>query len=170
MRRMRRPRSARPPERGPGADRAEEAFEAALGALARKERSVAELRAWLQARGFDDAATAASLERLIEAGQLDDARFAAAYAADKRELRGWGSERIREALEARGVPAGEIAAALASEGDEAEADRGAGLLIARGADLSGEAARGRALAYLVRRGYASEVAYEAVRRAERAAA
>jgi regulatory protein len=167
---MRRRRSARPPERAAGADPAEEAFEAALGALARKERSVAELRAWLEARGFDNAAIAAALERLIEAGQLDDARFAAAYAADKRELRGWGSERIREALEARGVGAGEIAAALAGDPDEAQAERGAELLIARGADLAEESGRGRALAYLVRRGYGSEVAYEAVRRAERAAA
>jgi regulatory protein len=169
MRRMRRPRSARPPERAAGADPAEEAFEAALGALARKERSVAEVRAWLEARGFHGAAIAAALERLIEAGQLDDARFAAAYAADKRELRGWGSERIREALEAREVGAGEIAAALASDPDEAQAERGAELLIARRADLSDEASRGRAHAYLVRRGYGSEVAYEAVRRAERAA-
>jgi regulatory protein len=167
---MRRRRNARPPERAAGADPAEEAFEAALGALARKERSVAELRAWLEARGFADAATAAALERLIEAGALDDAHFAAAYAADKRELRGWGSERIREALEARGVGAGEIAAALAAEPDEAQAERGAELLIARGADLADESGRGRALAYLVRRGYGSEVAYEAVRRAERAAA
>jgi len=66
------------------------------------------------------------------------------------------------------VGAGEIAAALASDPDEAQAERGAELLIARRADLSGEAGRGRALAYLVRRGYGSEVAYEAVRRAERA--
>jgi regulatory protein len=167
---MRRTRSARRPERQPEADSAHEAFEAALAALARKERSVAELRGWLEARGFHAAEIAAALARLIEAGHLDDARFAAAYAADKRELRGWGAERIREALEGRGVGAAEIAAVLAADPDEAQAKRAAELLASRGADLSDEAARGRALALLVRRGYGSEVAYEAVRRAERAAA
>ena len=139
-----------------------DALELAVSALARKERSVAELGAWLDARNCESAAAEAAIEHLIEIGQLDDARFARRFAEDKRELRGWGSDRIAEALEARGIGAGEIAAALAADPVEAQVDRGA--------PLGDDAARGRALATLVRRGYASEVAYDAVRRAEREAA
>ena len=43
------------------------------------------------------------IERLTEAGGIDDARFARLFAEDKRALRGWGPERIEEALRARGV-------------------------------------------------------------------
>jgi regulatory protein len=146
-----------------------EALELALAALSRKERTVDELRGWLEARQCEDEAIEATIERLKELGELDDARFARGFAADKRELRGWGAERIGEALEARGVGAEEIAAALAADSPAAQIERAAALLVGRRADLGDEAARGRALGFLVRRGYGSEVAYEAVRRAERAA-
>ena len=147
-----------------------DALELAVSALARKERSVAELGAWLDARNCEPAAAEAAIEHLIEIGQLDDARFARRFAEDKRELRGWGSDRIAEALEARGIGAGEIAAALAADPFEAQVERAFAILVDRGAPLGDDAARGRALATLVRRGYASEVAYDAVRRAEREAA
>jgi regulatory protein len=146
-----------------------EAFELALRALASKERTVAELRAWLERRGCEPEAIAAAVGRLVEVDQLDDARFARRFADDKRELRGWGSERIEEALAARGVEAAEIAAALAADDEPAQVERASALLAARGAALADEAGRGRALAFLARRGYGSEVAYEAVRRAEREA-
>jgi regulatory protein len=147
-----------------------EALELAVAALARKERTVAEMRAWLRSRGCAQPEAEAAIERLIEIGELDDARFARRFAEDKRELRGWGSERIAEALEARSVGAEEIAAALGAEDEGAQVERAARLLAARGDALADEPARARALAYLVRRGYGSEVAYEAVRHAEREAA
>jgi regulatory protein len=143
-------------------------LELALAALARKERTVAELGAWLDARGCDPEATEATLSHLIEIGQLDDAAFARRFAEDKRELRGWGPDRIAEALEARDVGADEIAAALAVDPAEDQIERAVKLLADRDASVGDEAGRGRALALLVRRGYDSEVAYEAVRRAERA--
>jgi regulatory protein len=128
---------------------------------------VAELGAWLSARGCEPEAAEAAVNHLVEIGQLDDARFARCFAEDKRELRGWGAERIAEALEARGAGREDIAAALACDSDAAQAERAAELLLERGTALDDEGARGRALGFLVRRGYASEVAYEAVRRAER---
>jgi regulatory protein len=147
-----------------------EILELAASALARKERTVAEMRAWLASRGCPRAEIEAAIARLVEIGELDDARFARRFAEDKRELRGWGSERIAEALEARGVGSEEIAAALATEDEGAQVERAVRLLVARGDALVDEPARGRALAFLVRRGYGSDVAYEAVRRAERKAA
>jgi regulatory protein len=147
-----------------------EILELAASALARKERTVAEMRAWLASRGCPQAEIEAGIARLVEIGELDEARFARRFAEDKRELRGWGSERIAEALEARGVGSAEIAAALATEDEGAQVERAVRLLVARGDALVDQPARGRALAFLVRRGYGSDVAYEAVRRAERKAA
>jgi SOS response regulatory protein OraA/RecX len=140
----------------------EEPLAQALGALAQKERSVAELGEWLRARGVADEDTEAVLEHLIAIGTLDDAHFAARYAEDKRELAGWGSERIRESLLARGVGAEQVEAAL--NGDD-ELDRAVSLLIERGVDLGDDRARGRAFGLLARRGYGAELAYEAIRRA-----
>ena len=56
------------------------------------------------------------LTRLVEDGSIDDERFARRYAEDKRELAGWGPDRIREALAERGVPEELIAEAIASRG------------------------------------------------------
>ena len=80
-----------------------DAFEAALGALDRKERTAHELALWLKGRGFAMDEIEAALRRLFETEVLDDERFARRYAEDKRELSGWGPDRIREALLGRGV-------------------------------------------------------------------
>jgi len=149
--------SNRPPE--------ERAFELALRALNRRERTSAQIQEWLIGRGFEVDVVDGVVARLRESGGLDDARFASLYVQDRRELDGWGEERIRAALAARGVESELIDDALVSEG--AEADRALAQLLDRGQALDDDAARGRALAFLVRRGYASEVAYEAIRAAEK---
>jgi regulatory protein len=150
--------------------RQEDGYELALQALSRKERTEAELAGWLRERGVDEAELADVVARLSGAGALDDAEFARRYAADKRELRGWGPDRIAEALRARGVGEEEISAALAGEDEEAVIGRALELLEGDGAGVEDDRSRGRALALLARRGYPLEAAYEAVRRHERAAA
>jgi regulatory protein len=144
----------------------------ALTALGQKERSERELADYLRERVCDEDEIEAVIGELIETGGLDDARFAREFAADKRELRGWGAERIRETLVARGLPAGEIEAALAVETPDEETDRAVALLETRGEfgeALADERARGKALGYLGRQGYGYDTAYEALRRAERIA-
>ena len=141
----------------------EEPLDLALQALGRKERSVAELGSWLRGRGVEQRKAEAVIEHLIEVGTLDDASFARRYAEDKRELSGWGSERIRGALLERGVAADDVDDAVASGGDE-ELERAVRVLRAR-PFMRDNRDRQRALELLVRRGYASEVAYEAVRKA-----
>jgi regulatory protein len=143
----------------------DEAFERALEALSRKERTQAELFEWLTARGFAVAEVAEAVDRLIEIGELDDARFARRYAEDKRELRGWGPGRIREALQARGLASAEIEAALGGDDRDEQLQRATALLTRRGDALADDTGRARALAFLTRRGYDYELAYEAVRRA-----
>ena len=141
----------------------------ALTALSHKERSVAELGRWLGQRGVAAEEAEETLSHLIEVGAIDDARFAARYAEDKRELAGWGSERIRAALLERGVERADVEAAIGLDDEVTEVERAAALLRERGADLGDERARSRALGLLARRGYGSEVAYEAIRVAEREA-
>jgi regulatory protein len=143
------------------------AFELAVGAISRKERTVAELREWLAAREVEADEAEEALERLTEIGELDDERFARRYAEDKRDLRGWGPDRIREALVERGIERALAEAAADGDGPAEQAERAAALLRGRGADLGDETGRGKALAYLARRGYDYEVAYQAVRLAER---
>lgn len=152
--------------RGDGAARA---FELAVAALGRKERTLAEMRALLSARGVGAEDAEAAIARLLELGELDDERFARRFAEDKRELRGWGPERIAAALAQRGVPAEAIEQVTAGWSPAGQIERAAALLAERGQPLDDDRARSRALAFLVRRGYESEVAYAAIRQAERQA-
>jgi regulatory protein len=145
----------------------EDAYELALRALSYKERTETELRGWLAERGVEEAELEEVIALLAEAGAIDDASFARRYAADKRELAGWGPERIAAALEGRGVALGHIEAALAGEDEATQLERAVGLLDERGIRCDSERERGRGLALLVRRGYSKELAYEAVRAAER---
>jgi regulatory protein len=147
-----------------------DAFERALGALSHHERTTGELVEWLAARGYAPAEIEAALDRLIESGAVDDERFAKRFAEDKRELSGWGPDRIREALGQRGLDRELIEAALAGDGTATQLERAVELLERRGEAPHDDRSRARALAFLARRGYGSELAYEAVRDAERRAA
>lgn len=146
---------------------AEGAFEHGLEALSHKERTCSELVGWLAERGFAREEITEAVVRLTEARVLDDERFAREFATDKRALRGWGPERIREALALRGLDPDLIEGALAIEGYGEQLERAIGLLERRGEAPADERSRARALEYLARRGFETEVAYEAVRGLER---
>lgn len=122
---------------------------------------------WLAGRGVAEEDLAEVVARLIEAEVLDDGNFARRYAEDKRELRGWGPDRIAEALRSRGVAEEHVAAALAAEDAGAVVDRAIAVLEAAGASVDDEPGRARALSLLARRGYPLEAAYDAVRAMER---
>jgi regulatory protein len=104
---------------------------------------------------------------LAEAGAIDDASFARRYADDKRLLAGWGPDRIAKTLEKRGVGREHIEAALGGDDESVQLERATALLLGRGLSCAAEQERDRALGLLVRRGYPLELAYEAVRAAER---
>lgn len=152
------------------AGRKKSAFELAVGALSRKERTVAELRGWLADREVDPEEADETIERLIELNQLGDERYAALFAEDKRELFGWGPARIRETLIEKGVPRSIAEGAAGGESADDLVERAAELLDRRDDRLDDDSGRNRALAFLARRGYELEVAYAAVRLAERRAA
>jgi regulatory protein len=143
---------------------ADEILAKALGAIGRKERTVAEMREWLEVREVEPDEIDRVVNFLIENEALDDRKFAFAYTADKRDLAGWGRTRIRENLRRRGLAPHLIQEALDQGQEESEVDRAERVLEERGADLSDDRGRSRALGLLARRGYSSEEAYAAIRR------
>ena len=98
-------------------------------------------------------------------GALDDARFARAFSADKRELSGWGPERIAGALAERGIAQALIDECCGGEAREQLVERARTLLEERGASFEDDRGRSRALGFLTRRGFDYEVAYDAIRAA-----
>jgi regulatory protein len=111
-------------------------------------------------------AIADAVEELTAAGLLDDARFARRFAEDKRELERWGSERIARDLHRRGIAPDLIERVIADRTREAELGTALVLLEQRVPRPRDDRERDRAWRLLIRRGYDSEVAYEAVRRHE----
>ncbi len=121
----------------------------------------------LREKGVDEAALALAIDQLHEDGALDDERFAIRYAEDKRELAGWGPERIRKALKERGLPDDLIDPALAAEDRDDQLQRAVDFLASKDLAVEGPEERRKALGALARRGFESEVSYEAMREHER---
>jgi regulatory protein len=144
--------------------RLQRALDLAFRHLARRDRTVQEVRRHLSGREIDEATIERALAALSDQGYLDDARYARRFAEDRRALDGWGSERIRRRLGELGVPAKLSGAAVDARSPEEELAAALGLLRRRfpipPLDNRG---RNRALGLLVRRGYEPEVAWEALR-------
>ena len=137
------------------------AWEKAVDLLARRERSVAELRRGLLQRGYAGDEVEAALARLAERGALDDRRLAERFARSRLERGGQGRHRVRQALRQRGVagPAREEGLARALEQvDEAEAlERAARLYWTRRASVEPRERLRRLGAFLLRRGDPAEL-------------
>jgi regulatory protein len=148
----------------------ERALDLAHRAIGQRERTICELRTLLELKRVGPEAIDAAVAELCKEGLLDDARYARCFAEDKRELERWGSERIARALHRRGIAPDLIEAAVADRGRDAELTTALLLLKQRlGAPPGDDRQRDRAWRLLVRRGYAPEIAYDAVREYERAA-
>jgi regulatory protein len=140
------------------------AFQIAYRYIAARERTVAEVDAKLARSRVEPAQARHAIEELRELGCLDDARYARLFISDKRLLERWGSERIRRELAARGVDRELIDAALGSGTDTGrELERAIELIEQRpGAQLRDARDRARALGVLLRKGYDSDLAIEAL--------
>ena len=140
------------------------AVDLAFRHVSRRERTVAEVRRHLAAKGVEDDAIEAAVTELGEQGYLDDARYAQRFAEDRRELDGWGADRIERRLCELGVGRDEISAALRGFDPGTELDAAVELLRRRWREPpADDRDRERALGFLVRKGYDLETAYDAVR-------
>jgi regulatory protein len=81
--------------------------------LARREFSTAQIRARLLEREHTPEDVEAAVERLQQAGALDDARVARAYARTALKVKGRGRLRIQRELNEMGIPREIAASALA---------------------------------------------------------
>lgn len=157
-----------PDVQAPSADWVEaqrrQALDIALRYLDRADRTTLEVQRHLEGKRVEPTVIGQVLGALAEDGLLDDARYAQRFAADMRELKQWGSERITRRLIASGIDRDVVDATLA--GRDRDAELSAALYVLRRrfpTPLRDDRARGRALGVLLRRGYAEDIAYDAVR-------
>lgn len=101
----------------------EELYEYAVGALARRMRSVAELKRLLRNRVEADTELGQTLVELIivrlkDHGYLNDAKYAAAYSSFRRDNEKFGRRRVITDLKAKGVHGDVIEKAVSAAYEE----------------------------------------------------
>lgn len=153
------------------ATRLQHALDVAYRYLGHRDRTQVEVRRHLEHKRVEPATIDEAVAELAEQGYLDDARYARTFAEDRRTLDAWGADRIERKLLQAGVAADVVADALAAQDAEEVLGAAVALLRRRFREVpSDDRARERALGVLVRKGYALELAYDAVRTFERDAA
>jgi regulatory protein len=135
--------------------------------LARREFSTAQIRARLLEREHTPEHVEAAVERLQQAGALDDARVARAYAQTALKVKGRGRLRIQRELNDMGIPREIAASALADTfGDVDERSLIAKALTKklrgrRKIDTPGDYAR--VYQFLIRQGFSADAVSGALR-------
>lgn len=99
---------------------AEQLYEYAIGALARRSLTERELRRRLERRAAASGDVEQVLLRLRSAGYLDDARVAEAYSVSRREHEGYGRSRVLRDLRRRGVAKGTARQAVEATFEDAD--------------------------------------------------
>lgn len=145
------------------ASEAERAVQLAYRALSARDRTIAEMRAWLERKQVPPEAIEHAVDQLAEARYLDDRRFAERFAEDKRGIEQWGTERIQRDLLRRGVPSQLVEEVVSERDREQELRAAIGLLGERMAPPVDDRERDKAWRLLIRKGYEPDLAYEAVR-------
>jgi regulatory protein len=131
--------------------------------LAAKAQSVAEIEAKLVARGVDADEATGVVADAVRLGFLDDAELAGQLARGFR-ARGYGRRRAARTLARRGIPTALATGALEDAygtGVDGELELAQRALGSRAVD--GDAARRRAVGFLVRRGFSVGIAWRVVR-------
>lgn len=99
-----------------------ELFEYAVSSLARRMRTVRDLRRLMKPRAYDGEAGERDMDRvvtrLVELKYLSDERFAQDYTRMRKENQGFGRRRVAQDLAVRGVGKDLAAATLAAAYDE----------------------------------------------------
>ena len=141
--------------------------ERALRLLAVRPRARRELESRLRQAGFETAEVSSELDRLEEVGLLDDGAFARELADHHLTVRGSARKAVAGALASKGVSRETIDRTLAGmEQDESvRALEVATQRARRLTSLRPEAAYGRLVSFLARRGYDGGTSREAARAA-----
>lgn len=144
--------------------RLQHALDLAFRYLTRRDRTVLEMRRYLEGKRVEPDAIEQALAHLQEQGYLDDARFARQFADDKRLLEEWGADRIERRLASLGIPVELVQEAVATQDRDGELEAALALLRRRFPLLGDDPRdRRRALGVLVRKGYEPDLAWDAIR-------
>jgi regulatory protein len=147
-------------------------FEYAVGALARKMRSVRDLKRLMRTRAEEGEAGERAMDhvvtRLKELKYLSDTRFAADYARLRKENEKFGRRRVQQDLAQKGIHKDLVASTLAETYDEVDEVALAREYIARkrmkrpeGEDAKKQAAR--AMGRLMRAGFSAGAIFKVLR-------
>jgi len=155
-----------------GADVRFRARQRAMGFLAHRPRTEAEVRRRLRSADFEDEVVEDTVARMVELGYLDDEAFALAYARSRAAARGYGSVRILAELRRKGIPEGaarEAVQALEAERDPLDDATAAGRRAWKriGAEPDARKRRNRMYGHLARRGYDPETISRVIEALER---
>jgi regulatory protein len=144
--------------------RLQHALDLAFRHLTRRDRTVLEMRRFLEGKRVEPDAIDRALAQLEQEDYLNDERFACRFAEDKRLLEEWGADRIERRLLTLGVPPSLARAAVAERDRGGELEAACALLRRRFPALADDPReRRRAIGVLVRKGYEQELAWEAIR-------
>lgn len=144
--------------------RLQHALDLAFRYLTRRERTVLEMRRYLEGKRVEPDAIDQALGHLAREGYLDDERFARQFAEDKRLLEEWGADRIERRLLTLGVPQALAQDAIAARDRGGELEAAIALLRRRFPLLDDDPReQRRAFGVLARKGYDQELAWDAIR-------
>jgi regulatory protein len=139
-----------------------------LKLLARRELSVADLRARLVDREHSTDDVEAAVDRLLESGALDDRRVARAYARTASKIKGRGRLRVVRELQAMGIARDIVAEAVddvfGDLDERAMIDRAVQKKLRGGRKPSTVQERARIYQFLMRQGFTPAAVSAALRR------
>jgi regulatory protein len=142
-----------------------QAFQAALRKLTRREQSTLEVRTFLRRREFPESAIEFALGRLKELRYLDDRRYAEALTRAVA-ARGKGPRAIQAKLRSKGVAltAEEITELVEAAQGKGDLERAREIVERRYPDFQSDASEAkRAYDALIRRGFSFEIARRALK-------
>lgn len=134
-------------------DTVEVAHEKALGFLAHRPRSEAELRRNLKSKGVDEGVIDQVVDRLRTVGLLDDAAFAKLWLENRSTFRPKARRALRAELRQKGVASETVDELLADTADDEAAERVARARAPRLSGLPREDFFRKLGEYLARRGF-----------------
>ena len=138
-------------------DEVERAYERALNFLSYRPRSEAEVRRNLRKKNLGDETIETVVERLTQAGLLNDREFARYWVENRLQFKPRGARALSHELWEKGVPASIIAEALEDLDEEVAARKVAEARVRRLAHLEPRDFRQKLGACLARRGFSYAV-------------
>lgn len=140
-----------------GEDERQLAYDQAMRFLSYRPRSRAEMERYLRGKHVDESVIGDTLERLTQAGYLDDEAFARFWVENRSSFRPRSRRALEYELRQKGLSRETIVHALDSLDDEAAAWQAIEPMLPRWTALEGDRLRQKIAGYLGRRGFGYEV-------------